>query len=107
MRKIYKTGPALSLLYSEPFLLFVQLVRGAKVPVLKIKDREDSFEANINSECERTNIRHTYLLRCYAQLDPRVLPLGLVIKLWAKNAGVINQRDHKLSGRRNCLYLKY
>ncbi|XP_028414758.1 poly(A) RNA polymerase GLD2-like [Dendronephthya gigantea] len=74
-----------------------ELVRGAKVPVLKIKDKGNSFEADINSECVR-NIRHTYLFRCYALLDPRVLPLGLVIKLWAKNAGIINQRDHKLSG---------
>ena len=72
-------------------------MRGAKVPILKIKDRENSFEADINFERE-LNIRHTYLLRCYALLDPRVQPLGLVIKLWAKNAGIINQRDHKLSG---------
>ncbi|XP_028414747.1 poly(A) RNA polymerase GLD2-B-like [Dendronephthya gigantea] len=74
-----------------------QLVRGAKVPVLKIKDRRSLFEADINNE-RVPNIRHTYLFRCYALLDPRVLPLGLVIKLWAKNAGIINQRDHKLSG---------
>ena len=72
-------------------------MRGAKVPILKIKDKENSLEADINSECER-NIRHTYLVRCYALLDPRVQPLGLIVKQWAKNAGIINQRDHKLSG---------
>lgn len=67
------------------------------MPVLKLKDKKNFLEADINCGCER-NIRHTYLLRCYALLDSRVRPLGLVIKLWAKNAGIINQRDHKLSG---------
>ena len=66
--------------------------------MLKLKDKENFLEADINSECVR-NIRHTFLLRCYALLDPRVQPLGLVIKLWAKKAGIINQRDHKLSGK--------
>ena len=97
-------GPTLSWSISDRFRLFLQLVSGAKVPVLKIKDKENSFEADINCECER-NIRHTFLLRCYAQLDPRVQPLGLVIKLWAKNAGIINQRDHKLSGMHNPIYI--
>ena len=77
-------------------------MRGAKVPILKLKDKENFLEADINSECVR-NIRHTYLLRCYALLDPRVQPLGLVIKLWAKKAGIINQRDHKLSGKMRSL----
>ena len=77
-------------------------MRGAKVPILKLKDKENFLEADISSE-RVLNIRHTYLLRCYALLDPRVQSLGLVIKLWAKNAGIINQRDHKLSGKMRSL----
>lgn len=73
------------------------LISGAKVPVLKIKDRDTSLEGDINVNCHR-NIRHSYLFRCYALLDDRIQPLGLIIKLWAKKAGIINQRDHKLSG---------
>lgn len=73
------------------------IIAAAKVPVLKLEDSETSLEGDINVNCHR-NIRHTYLLRCYVLLDRRVQPLGLIIKLWAKKVGIINQRDHKLSG---------
>ena len=62
------------------------------------------MEADINFQ-RVLNMRHTYLLRSYAMLDPRVQPLGLVIKLWAKNAGIIDQRDHKLSGILHGMFL--
>lgn len=78
----------------------IQLVSRAKVPVLKLKDNETSLEGDINVNSHR-NIFHAYLFRCYVHLDSRVQPLGLVIKLWAKKAGIINQRDHKLSGKDN------
>ena len=78
-------------------VIFLQLVSAAKVPVLKLTDSKTSLEGDINVNCYR-NIRHTYLLRSYVLLDHRVQPLGLIVKLWAKKAGIINQRDHKLSG---------
>lgn len=33
-------------------------------------------------------IRNTQLLRCYAHTDPRVRPLGLFVKHWAKKRGI-------------------
>ena len=75
----------------------VESIYSAKVPILKVCDRISSYEGDISINQEN-GIRSTYLLKCYAFMDPRVRPLALMIKKWAQEAGITDARQHKLSG---------
>jgi len=44
-----------------------------------------------------TAARNTHLLYCYSQLDPRVRPLVMALKLWAKKNGINEARFQTLS----------
>lgn len=55
----------------------------AKVPILKFKNKETGFEVDLNCN-NGVGIQNTHLLYTYSQLDWRVRPLVVVIKLWAR-----------------------
>nr|XP_057927996.1 poly(A) RNA polymerase GLD2 [Doryrhamphus excisus]XP_057927997.1 poly(A) RNA polymerase GLD2 [Doryrhamphus excisus] len=68
-----------SLLYVEQ----PQLIR-AKVPILRFREKGSNLEFDLNVN-NTVGIRNTFLLKSYAYADPRVRPLILVIKKWARH----------------------
>lgn len=71
----------------------------ANVPVLKIKF-QDKDDGTINVDMtvdNHTAIRNTHLLFYYSQLDPRVRPLVMAVKWWAKKNDINEPRYQTLS----------
>ncbi|KAB0802132.1 hypothetical protein PPYR_04318 [Photinus pyralis] len=68
----------------------------AKVPILKFRTSEHGFEVDLN--CNNTvGIRNTHLLHCYTQLDWRVRPLIIIVKLWAQANGINDAKTMTIS----------
>lgn len=67
------------------------------MPIIKLKDREKSFETDISVE-NWTSVRNAFLLKCYSECDPRVKPLVMVIKMWAQRAEITDARVKRLAG---------
>jgi DNA polymerase sigma len=65
----------------------VQELFGARVPILKVSDPVSGFQIDLclNNELVHHN---TDLLRAYIGQDPRVRPLCLLVKYWAKRRGI-------------------
>ncbi|OQS01335.1 Poly(A) polymerase [Achlya hypogyna] len=65
-----------------------QMILGARVPIIKFKHLASGLEGDI---CLGNTLptKNTLLLRTYGDLDPRVRPLVLAVKHWAK-ARLIN-----------------
>ncbi|XP_050069229.1 poly(A) RNA polymerase gld-2 homolog A-like [Anopheles maculipalpis] len=61
----------------------LDLIR-AKVPILRFRQVQENIDIDLSIN-NRVGIRNTHLLHCYAQLDLRVRPLIMVIKLWAQH----------------------
>lgn len=73
----------------------MELIR-AKVPILKFRDAYTQVDVDLN--CNNTvGIRNTHLLNSYSQLDWRVRPLALVVKLWAQHHNINNAKDMTIS----------
>ncbi|KAL2312315.1 Poly(A) RNA polymerase cid11 [Schizosaccharomyces pombe] len=70
------------LLYSYGMKQIVCVSR-ARVPIVKIWDPQFDIhcDLNINNDVAKIN---TKMLRLFVSIDPRVRPLGLIIKYWAK-----------------------
>jgi len=68
----------------------------AKIPILKFFDVEGSLEVDLSVN-NPTSIRNTHLLYCYSQLDYRVRPIVLAVKLWAKAHNINEARLMTLS----------
>uniref|UniRef100_A0A182VXN9 PAP-associated domain-containing protein n=1 Tax=Anopheles minimus TaxID=112268 RepID=A0A182VXN9_9DIPT len=61
----------------------LDLIR-AKVPILRFRHVQEKIDIDLSIN-NRVGIRNTHLLHCYAQLDLRVRPLVMFIKLWAQH----------------------
>lgn len=61
----------------------VVCVPRAKVPIVKIWDPKLSVacDMNINNTLALENTR---MIKIYVEIDPRVRPLAMIIKYWAK-----------------------
>ncbi|RZC43069.1 poly(A) RNA polymerase gld-2 A-like [Asbolus verrucosus] len=68
----------------------------AKVPILKFKNKETGFEIDLNCN-NAVGIRNTHLLYCYAQLDWRVRPLVVIIKIWAQANHINDAKNMTIS----------
>ncbi|KAF5280241.1 hypothetical protein FQA39_LY18091 [Lamprigera yunnana] len=68
----------------------------AKVPILKFKTIQHGFEVDLNCN-NAVGIRNTHLLHCYSQLDWRVRPLIVVVKLWAQANGINDAKNMTIS----------
>lgn len=69
-------------LNSLPFVENVEMIY-AKVPILKFRDSTRRLDVDLN--CNNfVGIRNTHLLYAYAQMDWRLKPLVLIVKLWAQ-----------------------
>ena len=73
------------------------MVASARVPIIKLKDKEKSFETDISVE-NWTSVRNAFVLKCYSECDARVKPLVMVVKLWAQRAGITDARVNRLAG---------
>ncbi|CAE8690055.1 unnamed protein product, partial [Polarella glacialis] len=70
-------------------------VMGARVPILKLRYAGDrDVDLSVNNTFPLPNTR---LLGAYADLDPRVRKLGILVKLWSKHWGVCGAADGSLS----------
>uniref|UniRef100_A0A1A9W310 PAP-associated domain-containing protein n=1 Tax=Glossina brevipalpis TaxID=37001 RepID=A0A1A9W310_9MUSC len=68
----------------------------AKVPILRFRERIHQLEVDLNfNNC--VGIKNTHLLYCYSQLDWRLRPLVLVIKLWAQYHNINNAKHMTIS----------
>ncbi|XP_058121323.1 poly(A) RNA polymerase gld-2 homolog B-like isoform X2 [Anopheles ziemanni] len=68
----------------------------AKVPILRFQDSNNGIEVDLNyNNC--VGIRNTHLLHCYSQMDWRVRPLVLVVKLWAQHHNINDAKNMTIS----------
>jgi DNA polymerase sigma len=58
-------------------------VSSAKVPIVKVWDPELQIACDMNVN-NPIALENTELIRAYVGLDPRVRPLAMIIKHWAK-----------------------
>ena len=77
-----------------------QVIPNARVPIIKLKDREKSIETDISVE-NWTSVRNAFVLKCYSECDTRVRPLVMVIKLWAQRAGITDAKLKRLAGTKS------
>jgi len=87
-----RLGP---LLRQHPHFEVTQEVMHAKVPILKLR-YEGSLDIDLSCQNAQA-LQNTRLLRAYAEFDPRVRDLGIVVKLWAKAARVCGASEGNLS----------
>ncbi|XP_071449950.1 poly(A) RNA polymerase gld-2 homolog A-like isoform X2 [Hetaerina americana] len=77
------------------FIDSVELIQ-AKVPILKFRDSRRGLEVDLNCN-NSVGIRNTHLLHCYSQLDWRVKPLVLIVKLWAHKHNINDAKNMTIS----------
>ncbi|XP_055636807.1 poly(A) RNA polymerase gld-2 homolog B-like isoform X1 [Toxorhynchites rutilus septentrionalis] len=78
-------------IYFEEFSLIQ-----AKVPILRFRDRANLIVVDLNyNNC--VGIRNTHLLHCYSQMDWRLRPLVLVVKLWAQHHNINDAKNMTIS----------
>ena len=61
----------------------VVCVSSAKVPIVKVWDPELQVACDLNVN-NPIALENTAMIRCYNEIDPRVRPLAMIIKHWAK-----------------------
>nr|XP_029727033.1 poly(A) RNA polymerase gld-2 homolog B [Aedes albopictus]XP_029727043.1 poly(A) RNA polymerase gld-2 homolog B [Aedes albopictus] len=68
----------------------------AKVPILRFRDTANQivFDLNFNNS---VGIRNTHLLYLYSQMDWRLRPLTLVVKLWAQHHNINDAKNMTIS----------
>jgi predicted nucleotidyltransferase len=76
----------------------VVCVSSAKVPIVKVWDPELEIACDMNVN-NPIALENTELIRAYVSLDPRVRPLAMIIKHWAKrrilnDAGMLTLATH-------------
>eukprot|EP00930_Biecheleria_cincta_P058267 TRINITY_DN44121_c0_g1_i1.p1 TRINITY_DN44121_c0_g1~~TRINITY_DN44121_c0_g1_i1.p1 ORF type:complete len:397 (+),score=68.78 TRINITY_DN44121_c0_g1_i1:148-1338(+) len=83
------------LLQNDPQFEVVEAVWTARVPILKLK-----FQGHLEVDISCQNmeaILNTELLLAYAKLHPVVRDLVMVVKLWAKDLGIVGAAKRHLS----------
>lgn len=73
----------------------VELIQ-AKVPILKFSDSNRYLEVDLNCN-NSVGIRNTHLLRCYGNMDWRVRPLVVLVKLWARQHHINDAKNMTIS----------
>lgn len=77
------------------FIKTSQVIK-AKVPILKFWDDISRVECDLNIN-NSVGIRNTHLLKAYARLDWRVMPLVLFIKYWSRFHDINDARKQTIS----------
>lgn len=73
----------------------VQMI-SARVPLLKFRDQETGIVVDLNSQ-NIVGIKNTRLLKAYSESDPRVAPLILAVKRWARSNDINSAHRKTLS----------
>ncbi|CAG0885517.1 unnamed protein product [Cyprideis torosa] len=68
----------------------------AKIPILRFTYKHTGLQVDMNYN-STVGIRNSHLLFCYSQLDWRVAPLTVLVKLWAKSRGINSAQQQTLS----------
>lgn len=68
----------------------------AKVPILRFRETAHSTVIDLNFN-NSVGIRNTHLLFMYSQLDWRLRPLALVVKLWAQHHNINDAKNMTIS----------
>ncbi|XP_061672722.1 poly(A) RNA polymerase GLD2 isoform X2 [Syngnathoides biaculeatus] len=68
----------------------------AKVPILRFQEKGSNlvFDLNVNNT---VGIRNTFLLKSYAYVEPRIRPLVVVVKKWARHHQINDASQGTLS----------
>lgn len=77
------------------FIKTSQVIK-AKVPILKFWDDISQVECDLNIN-NSVGIRNTHLLKAYARMDWRVMPLVLFIKYWSRFHDINDARKQTIS----------
>ncbi|TPX60072.1 hypothetical protein SpCBS45565_g07602 [Spizellomyces sp. 'palustris'] len=67
-------------------------VQGARVPICKFYDPKSKLHCDINFG-NVLGVHNSRLLKTYTEIDPRVKPLIMLVKLWAKNRNINDSAD--------------
>lgn len=68
----------------------------AKVPILRFRDAKKLLEVDLNYN-NSVGIKNTHLLYCYQQMDWRLKPLAVIVKLWAQYHHINNAKNMTIS----------
>lgn len=84
-------------------------VAAARIPILKLRYWRGQGEAlDVDLSCHNTEpLPNTQLLSAYAHMDPIIVALGVLVKLWAKSAGVSGATRKHLSSYSIILMVLY
>jgi len=74
----------------------IQPITHARVPIVKFVEPQSGMQCDI-SLSNALALRNSALLRFYSDLDPRVRPLALAVKLWASRRGINDPPSQTLS----------
>ena len=87
------------ILLRNDFILENARVVGAKFPILRAVHRQFNIEMDIGfgTGVSTTNIRDAHFLFHCAHQDPRVAPLMLTVKKWARSHNINNAYKHTFS----------
>jgi hypothetical protein len=94
----------LSKLLEDAGFVVKEQIMSARVPVLKLQYKEQEVDLSINNIAPLLNTR---LLKSFASLDPLVVELVVVIKLWAKHKRLCGAVDGHLSSYAFALMVIY
>lgn len=90
LRKVASSLHAISTHYIEPRF-------GAKVPIIHWAPRKPGYLACDISVNNNLAVINSRLIGAYCSIDPRMQPLGIVIKTWAKARGINDRSRGTLS----------
>ena len=68
----------------------------ARIPILKFLDPNTGLICDVSFNSTNA-VRNTHLLKLYAHLDDRVVPLVVAVKAWAKEFGINDAKEGTLS----------
>lgn len=95
----------LPLLAMHPQFEIVEEIWAARVPILKLRFDE---AIDVDLSCHNPQaLQNTHLLRAYANLNPKVVELVRLVKLWAKDEGISGAPEKHLSSYSITLMVLY
>lgn len=92
---IFRLEQILKCLKKCEFIDRLELIQ-AKVPILKFHSSIYNVDVDLNCN-NAVGIRNTHLLYCYSQIDWRVRPLVLVVKMWAQCQNINDAKNMTIS----------
>ncbi|CAF5077017.1 unnamed protein product [Rotaria sp. Silwood1] len=81
---------------NEPLFRIIEIVRNARVPIVRLVHIESDIEVDISVN-NLLPIENTRLLKMYSDIDPRVRELGFVVKTLAKKCNICDASRGTLS----------